>query len=889
MHCKFLISFFVTKNDTTDGTEDCGNNHCGFGDALFQESLEHEAMLLEECDLCTKEVEERLLAAELMVRRSCAELKDEPAACKLEKVEEEEEGTVVGAAAPEAEKKLLLSVTELQSLQLEHEKMVRRLKRREDRERFLKRKINQLEWELMKEDEQKQELRCDGVESEVVKQQVDIPNEPERSALVDKLDQAKKELAMAQELNAKFRQEQDMMSAQQQEMDWSRSQAEMETALAITSMQAQLMDMENEMQVEKERLAAEANKEALQLASVVSEKGKELSLAREEWYSEKEMLIKTLSDTEKVYAETQHMLSAMKDCMKEVEIRADALSMEVKVLTIARVSLEEEKARLEMEVSEMKVENERLAVEANEALQLVSTVSEKGLSEWEEWNLEKEMLIKTLMEMKQEYAKAQQMLETMKDCMKEAEIRATAMSMELKELTRARLVWDEEKIHLQREVSEMQLQNKEILAVEVDEALQIVSMVFEKEQSILMEAWSLEKATLMKRLNVMEQEYVAVQSALCIMTDHMEQAEIQADEELGIAREAWENEKACLEREVSEMQVEIERLSRVSNQALLPVVASEVSDEEQGFSCERVADQSFEKETTQIETVGETDQDQHVAAAAAAAQQEPLLITSHHCMEVEAEIQVDALPVEMKELAIAKQAWEEEKVCLEREISEMWVANERLSQEANEALQLTSQVSEKEQELAMAMEAWNVEKETLMKTLSTMEQKYVAAQQAWSIVTGQMDQAEIQTDAISMEMEERTTAITTRQSWELEEGEGEEECHLERDVVVTEEEMLVENESLAVKVNEEAPQSAISEKLAHENELLQIEASTHCSAAYAQSIYGKLNDILGCICCRFWGFSKLLLGLSICRQKNTTLSSSNVVLNLSPVYSHILY
>jgi hypothetical protein len=846
--------------------------------------LEHEAVLLEECDLCTKEVEERLLAAELMVRRSCAELKDEPAACKLEKEEEGEEGTVVGAAAPAAEQKLLLSVSELQSLQLEHEKMVRRLKRREDRERFLKRKINQLEWELMKEDEQKQELRRDGVESEVVKQQVDIPNEPERSALVDKLDQAKKELAMAQELNAKFQQEQVMMSAQQQEMDWSRSQAEMETALAITSMQAQLMDMENEMQVEKERLAAEANEEALQLASAVSKKGKELSLAREEWYSEKEMLIKTLSDTEKAYAETQHMLSAMKDCMKEVEIRADALSMEVKVLTIARESWEKEKACLEMEVSERKVENERLAVEANEALQLVSTVSEKGLSEWEEWNLEKEMLIKTLMEMKQEYAKAQQTLETMKDCMKEAEIRATAMSMELKQLTRARLVWDEEKIHLQMEVSEMQLENKEILAVEVDEALQIASMVFEKEQSILMEAWSLEKATLVKRLNVMEQEYVAVQSALCIMTDSMEQAEIQADEELGIARQAWENEKACLEREVSEMQVEIKRLSRVSNQALLPVVASEVSDEEQGFSGER--DQSLEKEGTQIETVGETDQVQHVAAAAP--QQEPLLIMSHHCMEVEAEIQVDALPVEMKELAIAKQAWEEEKVCLEREISEMWVENERLSQEANKALQLTSRISEKEQELAMAMEAWNVEKETLMKALSTMEQKYVAAQHAWSHVTGRMDQAEIQTDAIMMEMEERTTAVTTRQPWELEEGEEEEECHLERDVV-TEEEMLVKNESLAVKVNEEALQSAISEKLAHENELPQIEASTHCSAAYLESIYGKLNDISGCICCRFWCFSKLLLGLSICRQKNATLSSSNVVLNLSPVYSHILY
>ncbi len=53
------------------------------------------------------------------------------------------------------------------------------------------------------------------------------------------------------------------------------------------------------------------------------------------------------------------------------------------------------------------------------------------------------------------------------------------------------------------------------------------------------------------------------------------------------------------------MQVEIERLSRFSYQALLVVVAFEVSDGEQGFSFERVANQSLEKKTTQIETVGE--------------------------------------------------------------------------------------------------------------------------------------------------------------------------------------------------------------------------------------------------------------------------------------------
>jgi len=138
------------------------------------------------------------------------------------------------------------------------------------------------------------------------------------------------------------------------------------------------------------------------------------------------------------------MFLAMKECTKEVEIRADALSMEAKVFTIAKESWQEKKAHLEMEVFEMKVENERIGVEGNEVLQLAFTIFEKGLYEWEEWNLEKEMLMKTLMEIKQKYAEAQEIVETMKDCMKEVEIRITTMFMELKELTRIRLLWDED-------------------------------------------------------------------------------------------------------------------------------------------------------------------------------------------------------------------------------------------------------------------------------------------------------------------------------------------------------------------------------------------------------------------------------------------------------------
>jgi hypothetical protein len=50
----------------------------------------------------------------------------------------------------------------------------------------------------------------------------------------------------------------------------------------------------------------------------------------------------------------------------------------------------------------------------------------------------------------------------------------------------------------------------------------------------------------------------------------------------------------------------------------------------------------------------------------------------------------------------------------------MWVANEKLSKEANEVLLFTFQVFEKKQELTMVIKTWNMEKETL-KTLSTIE------------------------------------------------------------------------------------------------------------------------------------------------------------------------
>lgn len=138
----------------------------------------------------------------------------------------------------------LYSIQEFEALQGEHTKVLEKLKRREERERILRRKIERLEHELMKE----QEIR------ELEQEYADLEeggevDEAERLVLEKKLENAKRELEIAHTENLKLREE-------ESEKDLTRCQAESETVLAITCMQAELVDLKSEAEVADKELAA---------------------------------------------------------------------------------------------------------------------------------------------------------------------------------------------------------------------------------------------------------------------------------------------------------------------------------------------------------------------------------------------------------------------------------------------------------------------------------------------------------------------------------------------------------------------------------------------------------------------------------------------------------
>lgn len=136
-------------------------------------------------------------------------------------------------------------------VQGEHKKVLEKLKRREERERILRKKIDRLEHELMKE----QEIR----ELEQEYAHLEEVDEAGRLVLEKKLENAKRELETAHAENLKLKEE-------ESEKDLTRCEAESETVLAITSLQAELVGLKAEAELADKELAA-AKETASDLAS----------------------------------------------------------------------------------------------------------------------------------------------------------------------------------------------------------------------------------------------------------------------------------------------------------------------------------------------------------------------------------------------------------------------------------------------------------------------------------------------------------------------------------------------------------------------------------------------------------------------------------------------
>lgn len=206
----------------------------------------------------------------------------------------------------------LYSIQEFEALQGEHTKALEKLKRREERERILRKKIDRLEHELTKE----QEIR----ELEQEYAHLEEVDEAGRLLLEKKLENAKQELETAHAENLKLKEE-------ESEKDLTRCQAESETVLAITSMQAELVGLKAEAELADKELAAakgtasdlgsqldsmrmmlkDVQSESLQAAekyeSTLKVKDSEIEALRKDWQSATVELIDYLAEGDQALSE----------------------------------------------------------------------------------------------------------------------------------------------------------------------------------------------------------------------------------------------------------------------------------------------------------------------------------------------------------------------------------------------------------------------------------------------------------------------------------------------------------------------------------------------------------------------------------------------------------
>ncbi|CAK9206237.1 unnamed protein product [Sphagnum troendelagicum] len=132
------------------------------------------------------------------------------------------------------ESQQLFAIKELEDLQAEHEMVLGKLKRTEDREKILRNKIH----ELMKEQEL-HDADCAACVEVLEEMAGGAMDDSQRLALEEKLAAATQEAENARGLNVK-------LQKMEQEKNLTQSQAETETALAITSIQSELLNVTDE-------------------------------------------------------------------------------------------------------------------------------------------------------------------------------------------------------------------------------------------------------------------------------------------------------------------------------------------------------------------------------------------------------------------------------------------------------------------------------------------------------------------------------------------------------------------------------------------------------------------------------------------------------------------
>ncbi|XP_024388572.1 kinesin-like protein KIN-12F [Physcomitrium patens] len=378
------------------------------------------------------------------------------------------------------ENQQVLSINEIEKLHKNHEKLLIKLKRRDEKQRLLKRKISQLTWELTKE----QELR--DVQREM--EEGLMLNEEEMAVLETKLENARKELDMARELNATFQVEQELQKIKQRDIDCSRSEAETETTLAISTMHNELMSMEDELVNALQRETAaqehlnvlrEELADALRMVdemrnenilfnrkyeTMMTEKDAELMSLRKGLNVASEKLIDS-AQTDQYVTELSLLAPDNTHMLPRESLNAGKASMlltDEKVLTQIRLSeceaellaMRDDLTRAEMNLHQAKVRNLEL-IQAQEALEVAN----------QKYDVEKATLVGTLRELERQYTDSQNALSSLQIQVECAKCREAALLVELEELRLSKASWDAQTEQLKDDLVDMcvKLEHAEVM------------------------------------------------------------------------------------------------------------------------------------------------------------------------------------------------------------------------------------------------------------------------------------------------------------------------------------------------------------------------------------------------------------------------------------------
>ena len=620
----------------------------------------------------------------------------------------------------------VLSINEIEKCQEEMEKLVLKLKRRDERERLLKKKVNHLEWELSKEKELRE------IEREV--EDGETLDEEEREALELKLENAKRELEKARELNNKIQGEQDLQSLKQKVMDYSRSEAETETALVITSMQEELAALEEELSTANQNAVA-AHEKVAQLTEELENIKAMLDNAQEEISSANRKHEKIVEEKDTEIESLQRSWETATNKLTEyLEIGDQALF----------------EAVLEMEeLMEFSRPQRRMShTTKTQAFDFLH----KQLQDAQEMARDAENKVRALSQTSLQTAFQQE--GGRKDATGNSrpqfldDVIRLQQEAQTQEVTRVKLVAEQDfaesrmaeceamLLAMQGNLAhaEMKLHQAEDRSLELAKAQEALAVAKEE--------WNCEKATLLNELSEREQQCTSVQQALTSLQFQLQDAESREEgltmelEQLRLAKEDWGAQEEKLEEELEELRFGMK-------QPKLEVIMEhddEVGDDHIAVITEKEKDLQFARSALaklnlELLEVAEAHGCLRLESTRRIAEK---VVMKTECASLEigldeatsiakqAQEKIDSLKLILDDFSKAEARWKSEKLVLERQVQDL---NAQLVDREIEYVGLKGEY----ERLDAALSSLRLEEEKTSGELAELQQNLKASESKWQI------------------------------------------------------------------------------------------------------------------------------------------------------------